>query len=262
MKQKSFVMMILLVLPTSIWAQAGLFTFNITNVADIPLGGTNTIRISFSYVSGTNWLSAEGINTLDVGIRMVNPITGSVSTVNAVPTIGPATPPSDIGYNIGFNGAQAAYAPSNGFFESVAGYTNVVGFSLAASGSTGVGTGSSSLFLADIRLRGDVLGQVQLQAYFLNPSRATDINDPFFPDGQIYTSQFKDLGTLADGGFGQTDAGFATFFVTSVPEPTTWALIILSFASGVAGIVWYRRRQLQLANNQLQLAEEGLVEVE
>ena len=53
-----------------------------------------------------------------------------------------------------------------------------------------------------------------------------------------------------------------SFLVTSVPEPTTWALIILSFASGIAGIVWYRRRQVQLANTQLQLAEEGLAEVE
>jgi hypothetical protein len=240
------------------WAQAP-FQYVISNVADIPQGSTHNIRISFSYVSGTNWLSAEGLNALDFGLRMVNPVNGSVSTVNAVPTIGTTIPPNDIAYNTGFSSAQAAYGPSNGLFESVTGFTNVVGFSLVAPGATGVGIGSSTVFIADIRLRGDVMGPVTLQAFVLRPSL---LSAPEFPDGQTFTSTFKDLGlSPGQGGFGPLDAGFATFnVIASVPEPGTWAFIILSGASGLAGLNWYRKRRLAQANQQFAMLEEGVID--
>jgi hypothetical protein len=247
---------LLLIIPNQLLAQSP-FAFSITNVGDIPLGGSHVFRINLTALSPTSYLFSEGLNSIDFGLRMkvLPPIppAGSVSTVNAVPTIGTSVT-DDIQINPAFPVGTFTFAYQGVALDTISGYTNIVGFSLAAPFGFGLQS-ATSVFIADIRLQGDILGAIELQAFTAFPSQA---GDPV-PNGNIFTTA-RDIGVAP---FGPTDPGIANFnVIAAIPEPTTWALIILSIASGIGGLVYFKRHHLQSAEKQLQLAQEGAGETE
>ncbi|MFT3883718.1 MAG: hypothetical protein QM703_29325 [Gemmatales bacterium] len=227
----------------------------ITNVADIPLTQSHTVSVGIRWNgTGTNDLFNNGINGAAFGLRIVN----SGSTVAALKLTAPpyssTTSPSntEVLKNSLFTNPQTNRGPtsSSGFFTNVSGTTKILGTFISVNGTNGIkpanALSGTILPLADFILYASdtVTGPIILQAGFLQTPLTTNFvyGDP--ATGQPFDSLIAN--------------GLATFNVIAIPEPTTWAMIILSIASGVGGLVYFKRHHLHSAEKQLAVAQEGV----
>ena len=108
-------------------------------------------------------------------------------------------------------------------------FDNVSGIFGGVSGLASISFGAGSSIIADLNINGTVLGFTQLSGngpdlFTGNPA------DPVFTLGSF---------NLANPFFGQNDV-LTISAVAAVPEPSTWAMMILGFAG--VGFMAYRRK--------------------
>lgn len=262
------VMICLVGLSGKVIAQTPLYSLTFTNITDVPTGSDHFVTLNLRWngtasaipgvpnpLFGTPPIGGNyGVQGAGVAIRVYNGVgagPGSV-TVSAVPANG-----TDVALGAGFS-ASTLNILDTAYLDLIAQVPNFGINLLGAAFGTGSGAGVSApissttydLPLVSFRITGAALGSLTIQANLDD----LDSSPSNFTYGSPASGQaFADLIT----------PGTATFNVISaVPEPTTWALIILSIASGIAGLVYYKRHYMQSAEKQLALAQEGEVESE
>lgn len=244
------------------YAQTPIYSFSFTNIADIPSGNSHLVTVNIRWngtpsgfsgvpnplfgTTGSNY----GVQGGGVAIRISTGSVGSVVTA-MTPVYG-----TDVTVASGFNSALTTMYSKDDldlFNVQVPNYDNLIGATMTStSAPAGVNVGSSAanvdLPLVTFRITGLGLGSVTIQAN-LDDLEASPTN---FVYGSPASGQpFADL----------ISPGTATFnVIAAVPEPATWAMIILSITAGIGGIVYYRHQRLSQANHQLAMLEESATE--
>ena len=108
------------------------------------------------------------------------------------------------------------------------GFTNVSGVFGGVAGTASISFGTN--LVADLNIGGTALGFTQLSGN--GPDLFTGSpSDPVFTLGTF---------SLSNPFFGQNDTLTVTQAIAAVPEPSTWAMLVLGFAG--VGFMAYRRR--------------------
>ena len=238
---------LMLLWPMTVHGQQFVFSLSSNATDPVNVGASKTISISLSYVNGSggvNYLNTEGLRATRILLRRNNASVGNIAISNPVMD-------GDIFVNNAFNNRLVSNSGT-----VMTGYTNLVGFTGFFNPANGIfTTGSTPILMGSFTVTGSTPGLVTLR--FSLPV-FTNVND-FSSDTPGFITSNSGTGRDLQQFFPSNFID-ATFNVISVPEPATWAMIFLSIAAGVAGIVWYRKHRLAQANNQLAMAEAGMIE--
>jgi len=220
------------------------FVFTFTNqFSNVQPGQAQTVNVSLnfdpSFGNTTNTLNTTGLAAASFGLRLATGNTGSVSISQVAGISNP-----DVSGNTDFPARSATPAAFPDVIFSTAvtqtqgsttGFpTKFVGLQLSnavanvntsGAGNAVNGASPTSLFLGSFRITGGTNGNVSLQAFVLNN------NGDNISDG---STNFDN----------QTRPGTFNFTVSSVPEPTSMALVGFA-ATGFAGALWRKRRSRQ-----------------